>query len=165
VLTAPNGNISFELSEGRASGLAAQQVMTQVAEIAQFAVIDYDEVVGEYPIENGRVLIDELRLDGAAVHLIGTGEVGARDVDLVINPRLGPSLREMVPGDMLGSVLGTANQLLALPIVVTVKGPVPGFDIQLEPAAPSVLQGSFSGIGELLMPEGPPPSPSPPPGS
>ncbi|MCP5058051.1 MAG: hypothetical protein GY937_15200 [bacterium] len=166
VLTAPTGNVSFELSEGRASGLGVQQVLTQVAEIAQFAVIDYDEVEGEYPIENGRVLIDELRLDGAAVHLIATGEVGARDVDLVINPRLGPSLRAMVPGEMLGSVLGTANQLLALPIVVTVKGPVPGFEIQLEPAAPSVLQGSFSGVEELLTPEAPAqPPPSPPPGS
>ncbi|MBW2240715.1 MAG: hypothetical protein JRH01_01915 [Deltaproteobacteria bacterium] len=165
LVTAPDGNISFDLSEGRASGLDVQQELTQVAEMTQFAVIDYDEVEGDYPIENGRVLIDELRLDGATVHLVATGEVGARDVDLVINPRLGPSLRSMVPGDMLGRVLGTANQLLALPIVVTLKGPLPGFDVELHPAAPSVLQGSFSGLGELLMPEGSDLEPPPPTGS
>ncbi len=165
--TAPDGRVSFALTEGRASGLDMQRVLTEVADLAEFAVIDYDEVQGDYAIEDGRVLVDELHLGGAALHLVATGEISAEQVDLVVNPRVGPNLAAMVPGGLLDGVLSGADQVLALPLVVVIEGPPSAIEVGVEPAAPSILQSRFSGLAELVTPEGTaapsPETPAPPP--
>ena len=55
-------------------------------------MISFDELAGDYEIHGGRVLVDELRLDGALVHLVAAGELGLEGLDLQVNPRLGPDL-------------------------------------------------------------------------
>ena len=162
-MTAPSGRVHFEVREGRLQGLRIQRLLAQAAEIAQFAAIDYDETEGDYAIERGRVRIDELRLDGAAVHLVAAGDVGARDVELIISPRIGPSLMPLLPGNLLEGLLRTASDLVALPIVVSVKGPWERLRVAVQPASPSLLQGRFGEIVELLSPPEEETAPTPPP--
>ncbi len=161
--TAPSGRVRFRVRQGRVQGLGIQQVLARAAEIAQFAVIDYDEMEGDYAIEKGRVLIDELRLDGTSVHLVATGEVSARGVDLILSPRIGPNLKSALPRNLLGRLFRTASDLLALPLVVSVEGPWARLEVGVRPAAPSLLQGRFGDLVELLSAPGPADPPASPP--
>ncbi len=146
-----NGDFRVEVSGGKAEGLRLQEALVAHLEIPDFNLISFDDLQGDYPIRDGQLLIDDLRVDGTVVQLVATGEVSAKDVDISVNPRLGPDLQGLLPLDLAGRVLGTATDLLALPIVVRVSGPLDQTEISIRPAAPAVLDDLYSGLTDLTQ--------------
>ena len=107
---------------------------------------------GDYEIHGGRVLVDELRLDGALVHLVAAGELGLEGLDLQVNPRLGPDLAAGLGRGLVGGLVGTANELLALPLVARVHGGWSDYEVTIRPATPATLDSLYSGLTGLVTP-------------
>ena len=156
-LAAPDGSLRFSLRDGQAGGTRFFDALTESSGVADFGLISFDEMTGDYDIEGGRVVVDEFRLDGDVVHLVGTGEVGLEGLDMRVNPRLGPDLASNLGEGLVPGLVGTANELLALPLVARIHGSWSDYEVIVLPATPATLNTLYSGLTGLLTPATPRP--------
>ena len=148
-LGAADGRFVFGLTEGRLGGTNLFDVLVEATGMEDFGLLSFDELRGDYPIEDGTMFVDELDVDAVAVQIVITGEVRADGLDAIANPRVGPDLTAMVPGTLLDGVVGTAEDALALPLIVRVSGPWSDLSTRVEPAAPAVLGDLFTGLTDV----------------
>ena len=157
-LDALEGVLHFELRDAKANGLPFQQFMASKLAVDGLASLAFTGAQGDLPIRNGRAIFEDLYLDGNAANFKVRGSLSARDVDLAVNPRLGPRLASEVGPGLTNALFETASGALALPVAFTVKGDWGATRFLMQPAPPSlvgdvlgVTTGVLSGAARLLL--------------
>lgn len=137
LLAAGSGRVRFGLQGLSADGLRVQEVAARESGVGRFLSLRIDDAQGDFPVEEGSMRLQGVRVDGQVVHFLIDGSVGPEGLDLIVNPRLGP---DVASGYGLTHVLfAPVSSLVALPFVVTVKGPLDDVGIGVRPATPALL--------------------------
>jgi hypothetical protein len=136
-LASGDGELRFRLRGARAEGLRFQEVAAAQAGMGQLLKIRIDKAQGDFPIQKGTLHLKGVQVDGDVVHFLIDGTLNPERVDLIVNPRLGPDL---AAGSGLQNLLfAPVSSLVALPFVVTVKGPLTDTHVGVRPATPALL--------------------------
>jgi len=153
-LDALEGALRFKLRDAEAQGLPFQQFMASKLAVNGLASLAFTGAEGDIPIRKGRAIFEDFYIDGNAANFKLRGELSARDIDLSVNPRLGPRLASELTPRFTGALFETASGALALPVAFQFKGPWSDTQYLMLPAPPSLVGDVLGGSAEAIQSAG-----------
>lgn len=143
-----DGGLEASMSKARLASTPILTYLARVTGISEFEDLTFNSVVADVAIGEGLARIRRMEGSGQAANLEVTGQATlAGDLDLRVNPRVGPSLAGSVEKIFaVGMLVRTVADFVALPINVTVKGPYDNPKYAVEPRVPGALDRLSGGV-------------------